>query len=93
MTKDLFQSQVTAKTALPRRRHATTREIVEYLDNNLVRRRGAPIPSYLPMAKFNHDTKLKVSTKRFFRVLAEHGYINRSSLRGGFITGVAFRTE
>ena len=80
-------------TKLPKRRNATTREIVEFIDSNLVRRRGAAIPAYLPMAKFNHDTKLKVSTKRFFRILAEHGYINRSSLRGGFVKGVAFRTE
>lgn len=82
------------KTKLPKRRHATTREIVDYIDANLVRRSNAAIPAYLPSAKFSHDTKLKVSTKRLFRILAELGYTkHRSSLRGGFLKGVAFRTE
>lgn len=84
---------MTAKTKLPKRRHATTREIVEYIETNFVRRRNATIPAYLPTAKFNHDTRLKASPKRFSRVLTEYGYINRSSLAGGFIKGLAFRTE
>jgi len=78
-------------TKLPKRRNATTKEILRYMDERIVRKRGQAIPAYFLVGKFHMDTKLKASPKRFYRVIEKYGYINRSSLRSGFVEGVAYK--
>jgi len=81
------------KKRLPKRRIATTNEILTFAEMRLVRRKGAAVPFYVLPAKFNLETHLKTSYRRFFRVLNKHGFIPPRQNGGIFIQGLALKGE
>ena len=81
------------KKRLPKRRNATTQEILTFAETRLVRRQGATVPFYILPAQFNFETHLKTSFRRFFRVLNRNGFIPPRQKDGIFIQGLALREE
>lgn len=82
-----------SKKRLPKRRNATTQEILAFAETRLVRRQGATMPFYILPARFSLETHLKTSFRRFFTVLNKHGFIPPRQKGGIFIQGLAFKGE
>jgi len=81
------------KKRLPKRRNATTQEILTFAETRLVRRQGATVPFYVLPAQFNFETRLRTSFRRFFRVLSRNGFIPPRQDGGIFIQGLALKGE
>lgn len=81
------------KNKLPKRRIATTKEILRFARKRLVRRKGASLPFYILPAQFHLETRLKTSFRRFFRVLNANGFIPPRQKDGIFIQGLALKGE
>ena len=81
------------KNALPKRRNATTQEILTFAETRLVRRKGTSLPFYILPAQFNLETHLKTSFRRFFRVLNANGFISARQNGGIFIQGLDLKGE
>lgn len=77
-----------SKKRLPKCRNATTQEILRFADSRLVRQRNASIPFYVLQAQFNLETRLRTSSRRFFRVLHANGFIPPRQKGGIFIQGL-----
>ena len=82
-----------AKKRLPKRRIATTREILNFAETRLVRRRGAAVPFYILPAQFTLETGLRTSFRRFYRVLSKHGFLPPRQKGGIFVQGLALKGE
>ncbi len=81
------------KNKLPKRRIATTQEILTFAETRLVRRQRATVPFYVLPAQFHLETRLKTSFRRFFRVLSTNDLIPPRQNGGIFIQGLALKGE
>ena len=65
-------------------RTSTEASILNFLDTEVTREKGKFIPAIALYAVYIGSSGDDVSAKKFFRILAKHGYRSRSQLGGDF---------
>ena len=69
---------------------ASKASILAYIDQAVVPKSGKAILAIVLYAKFIKRTGADVSAKRFFRILAKHGYRARPELGGDIFENITF---